>query len=80
MISLSPFTLPQATIGHHRPAMPSLGRISMFCSNVALMFCSDEFAPKWVWFAPMVVRVVCSDGFDVASMGLLQCGCGLLQS
>ena len=28
----------------------------------------------------MVMRVVYSDGFDVASMGLLRCGCGLLRS
>ena len=41
------------------------------------MFCSDGFAPMWVWFAPMVMCAVCS---NVASIGLLRCGCGLLQS
>ena len=44
------------------------------------MFCSNGFAPMWMWFAPMVMRAVCSDGFDVASIGLLRCGCGLLRS
>ena len=41
------------------------------------MFCSDGFAPMWVWFAPMVMCAVCS---DVASIGLLRYRCGLLQS
>ena len=56
-ISPSPFALHQATISHHRPATPSPGRVSMFCSNVALMFCSDGFAPMWVWFMGFSVEI-----------------------
>ncbi|KAK9993217.1 hypothetical protein SO802_022920 [Lithocarpus litseifolius] len=63
LISYFPFALPWATVGHQRPATPSPGRISMFCS--------DGFASMWMWFAPMVMCAVCSNGYDVALMGLV---------
>ena len=40
----------------------------MFCLDVASIFCSNGFALMWVWFAPIVMRAVCSDRFDVALM------------
>ena len=58
MISPSPFALPQAIVGHHRPAMPSPGRLS---PNDTQWRGSVKIGDRAMMCAVCVASMFCSD-------------------
>ena len=58
------------------PFLSHLLWLSHFLNSVLLVYISFRFLP--LPFPSL--SAICSNGFDMASMGLLWCGCGLLRS